>query len=232
MAESKQSEPVWISWLLLVSLGIFIVGMGISMVQYPGGTWFDRTAQSHQFWHNFLCDMLRENAINGKPNPASTAAIIGLLGMLPAVGAQGFVLRGMLREIGRPVLGLVIAIFSSVSLVGILGVPLTPSDAYPVLHSLCVIGGAGLGLSAAVSGIIGQWFGRATFGNLYILGVLMMAFALTNLIMYVNHSFFDSPLTPTIPIAQKLATMFAVSWLGGGAVQRIRRARAAALQAR
>ncbi len=226
MAESKQREPVWISWLLLVSLGVFIVGMGIAMVQYPGGTWFDRTAESHQFWHNFLCDMLRADAINGKPNPATTAAIIGLLGMLPAVGAQGFVLRGMLRETGRPVLGQVIAVFSSVSLIGILGVPLTPSDAYPVLHSLCVIGGAGLGLAAAVSGIVGQCFGRATLGNLYILGILMMVFALTNLFMYVNHSFFDSPLTPTIPIAQKLATIFAVLWLGGSAVQRIRPATA------
>ena len=65
----------------LAGIGLFAFLYALSALNYPGGSWnfTDRTGFS--FWHNYLCDLLDDYAINGEVNTARffARAALGIL---------------------------------------------------------------------------------------------------------------------------------------------------------
>lgn len=65
----------------LAGIGLFAFFYALSALNYPGGSWnfTDRTGFS--FWHNYLCDLLDDYAINGEVNTARffARAALGIL---------------------------------------------------------------------------------------------------------------------------------------------------------
>jgi hypothetical protein len=86
MSESRDQSRVAVSAAGTVC---FVVCYGIAIALYPGGTWWDRGAVGHSFTHNFLCDLMQSQALNGEPAPVgSFLARIGMAVML--VGLVAF----------------------------------------------------------------------------------------------------------------------------------------------
>lgn len=52
----------------IANLG-FYVSYAVSAALYPGGTWGDASVIGHDFWRNYLCDVMKKTAHNGLPNP-------------------------------------------------------------------------------------------------------------------------------------------------------------------
>ncbi|WP_282179379.1 hypothetical protein [Maribacter stanieri] len=65
-------------YLSLLGIIFFIFFYVIAAIHYPGGSWLEPDINGFSFWHNFLCDLLDFNAINGKPNKARLYAIVAL----------------------------------------------------------------------------------------------------------------------------------------------------------
>ncbi len=56
--------------LSIVSMVLFVILYTIAAIQYPGGSWNHMDHDGFSFWHNYLCDLLDEYAINGDLNQA------------------------------------------------------------------------------------------------------------------------------------------------------------------
>src|SRR5262245_11347506 len=71
----------------LSAIATFLPLLAIAMARYPGGTWCDRGAIGHQFWANYLCDLLHARALGGVGNPAAPFARAGMLALVVGVWA-------------------------------------------------------------------------------------------------------------------------------------------------
>ncbi|MDO1513934.1 hypothetical protein Q2T41_14835 [Maribacter confluentis] len=67
-----------LSFLSLLNIILFIIFYVIAAKHYPGGSWLEPDINGFSFWHNYLCDLLDINAINGKQNEARLYAIVAL----------------------------------------------------------------------------------------------------------------------------------------------------------
>ncbi len=56
----------WLVRICLAGTACFVACFGIAIALYPGGTWFNRRAEGHSFWMNFLCDLMQSRALNGE----------------------------------------------------------------------------------------------------------------------------------------------------------------------
>lgn len=65
----------------MVGMVMFMVLYTISAFKYPGGSWNYIEHSGFSFWHNYLCDLLDDYAINGELNSARffARAALGIL---------------------------------------------------------------------------------------------------------------------------------------------------------
>lgn len=64
--------------LPLPGIGLFLLFYILAALNYPGGSWVLPEQNGFSFWHNYLCDLLDVDAINGEPNTARSYAIVSL----------------------------------------------------------------------------------------------------------------------------------------------------------
>lgn len=71
----------YVLFLPLIGMGLFLILYVIAAIKYPGGSWEFTDQNGFSLWHNYLCDLLDEYAINGALNSARFFAR-GALGVL------------------------------------------------------------------------------------------------------------------------------------------------------
>ncbi len=147
------SSP-WARFQLTQSaLGASLGFTALAIWKYPGGTQWAPTAPGHDFWHNFLCDLLRNPSISGAPNPQGARfALFGFFALLLALGSLYSLTPSLLAL--RPRLGRQLSTLGIASCVLLSAVPLTPSNHSASLHALAVLGG-GVPALLAFAGLIG-----------------------------------------------------------------------------
>ena len=67
--------------LLLALLGGGALATAVGAARYPGGSWVDPRSPGHSVWGNFLCDIARDLAVNGQPEPGSAMGSRGRVGL-------------------------------------------------------------------------------------------------------------------------------------------------------
>ena len=179
---------------------LFVVSMTVAASLYPGGTWFSPQTQGHSFWHNFVCDLLHQQGLNGANNPGAPFALCGLLCQTIALGCLWWSLPGLMR--GKSQLGLSIRVLGGLSSVATMLVPLSPSDRFGILHGVFVVLAGVPGFAAAILAVLGLP-GRS-FARLAGLGTLLVASL--SFLFYVHAQFLGGTLSPWTPISQRLAT--------------------------
>lgn len=67
----------------IVGIGVFALLYFIATLRYPGGSQADHAARGFSWLHNYWCNLLNEQAINGARNPARPVALtaMGFLGI-------------------------------------------------------------------------------------------------------------------------------------------------------
>jgi hypothetical protein len=196
--------------VLLVIVGA-VAGLS-GMLLYPGGTWFDPKASGYDFWLNFLCDSMHRVALNGKPNQlggllSQASLVILMLGLLPL----WLTVPCLFRE--RALLGRVIRACGCVATLAMLMVPLTPSDRFGTLHGVAVSIAGPLGLGSVLAILLGLWSVRHSQRPLLALTFVVILLSLLDLVLYARSTWFGAPLTPLLPIVQKLAFLCSLLWM-------------------
>lgn len=189
------------------------------MSLYHGGTWIDPRAPGHDFWLNFFCDLLHDHALDGTPNAAgarlATAAMLVLVaGMVP------FWISTASLVSARPTLAWTVRIAGVTSVVGLVAVPLTPSDRFGALHGVAVLVAAVPGLVASACATIGLLANRGgARGGTRGLGLLALAAFVCGAIdaaLYAQHMASGGAVTPpALPALQKIAATLFLAWMLG-----------------
>ena len=65
-------------YLPMVGMALFVLLYVVAAFLYPGGSWKFQQAEGFSFWHNYLCDLLDEYAINGQLNTARYVSRLAL----------------------------------------------------------------------------------------------------------------------------------------------------------
>ena len=203
---------VLLQYSLSISVLLFIVTAGTAMAYYPGGTKFQLKAVGHQFWHNYLCDVMTPTALNGQPNTfasilmmiAFAAVYYGFLVMLWVTTPSVFIERGWLRRIVQ-----------SLALLSIFGTFMMFVDGMGWLHmthELTVVLTAIPGIIA--TGIIIVTLTRSWVGthSLALLALVALTTSVADTILYVRVSYFGVMETPLVPFMQRLAVISLLAW--------------------
>lgn len=210
--------------LLLGGTATYALFWVVAMWAYPGGTWLNPGASGHDFWANFLCDLLHERALNGERNYlGSRAMLASMLVLVFVIGVHWWVLPLLFDD--RPRLGWAVRMLGVISSLASAGVPLLPSDRFGALHSVVVVTAAVPGLAACVFGVAGVALGESGFRPLTWVGVSMGIAAGAATALYVRTQWFAAPLTVAVPATQKLALILVLAWLVIVALRVRRRAR-------
>jgi hypothetical protein len=196
----------------VVLLGLLAFGAAASAVaasRYPGGTWMDRTTLGHSFFGNFLCDISRDTALDGRPHPGAPWGRAAEWSLVLALGLFFWILPALVEPRRS---GWSIRLLGAVATLGLVLVPVTAGPA----HALALIAGAGPGFAATVLVLRGLRHRPALAG----LGVLSLGLSGLELGLFLGFSerFGVMTLPPAVPAVQRLALLAAVAWMAACAV--------------
>jgi len=191
--------------LLLGLLAAGAVATGLAAAQYPGGTWMDRGAEGHSFWGNFLCDIARDVALDGRPHPGALWGRVAEWALVLALGVFFWIAPALVepRRSRRT-----LRLLGAVAALGLLLVPVTTG----VPHALALLAGAGPGFTATVQVLRGLRHRPV----LAALGGLALGLAAMELALFLgfHERFSTGPLPLAVPAVQRLALLAATAWMG------------------
>lgn len=198
---------------ILLALFVHVACSAVAIGRYPGGTWCDRGSEGHSMWGNFLCDLLHAHGLNGLPNPGASLARVSMLALIAAFALFWWSMVGNARPSrGRVVLG----VSASLSVLGMVLVPLLASDRFPRAHGAAVMtaglpGFAAMILSVAIVYRQHRWLGCV--------GVGAILFSLLDMGLYVKSYFGTGDCAPLLPALQRIALVLVLGFLAGAAAR-------------
>jgi len=194
------------------SVGMFIALIGIAMMAYQGGTWWDATRQGHAFWENNLCDLLRVRTLGGHPNIvgarlATGGMLILVIGLVAAFSLAAEVIPSR-RRLGRS-----IAWCGSLGSLVLTSSALLPSDKCPACHSVAVVFGslpALIALAVFVGAILLEPITTRAFRALCLALLISVVLALS---LNAWNAFLHGPSLRVLPGIARLANIMLLGWL-------------------
>jgi hypothetical protein len=186
----------------MLSVFLFVVFAGVSMTFYPGGSWLNMNATGHDFFRNFLCDLLGPTAINGQPNSlASVSMKLAMAAMLPGLACLWFFSPTLFPA--RINLGRAIRACGVLSLLGLAAVPLTPPTASYELHAAAIFSGGIPSVLAWVLTLVGLWFGHRRVALVGLFAFVSVAFGFG---LYAREYFFHGAPSILLPASHRVGT--------------------------
>lgn len=178
---------------------------------YPGGTWAEPDRTGHAFLENFWCDLLRAEALNGRPNPVASELM--LLALLIFAGTLVVYFHHLAAVLAPDPTSRWVRVCGWPAAVGVGLVALTPSDRFPALHAAAVIAAGPVLLAAVLVALLGlRRRGHGPPGGAWLaIGGLLLA--LVNLVQYVRQVQWGVEYAPWLPGVQKLSSLSFLSWM-------------------
>jgi hypothetical protein len=152
---SRSFPPGAASSVLVATVASFIGLISAAMIAYPGGTAWDATTRGNSFWLNYLCDLERRVALDGRPNATGSLLAQAAL-LILALGLVLFWWRLPHMFPARVRLGRAVRALGSLALGGTAAVALLPSDRFPSIHPLALIVAGVPSLVAASLAVVGM----------------------------------------------------------------------------
>jgi hypothetical protein len=188
----------------------FVTLIALAMCVYPGGTAWDPATSGHAFWSNYLCDLQRQTALDGRANALGAALTQAAL-LVMSLGSLAFwhLMPGLFPA--RAALGRAARALGFVSCAGIVAVALLPSDGFPAMHPALMLLAGGPGIVAGVLGVVGLCgcgFGPA----LVVVGACAVLASAGDLALYLRQLFVTSPAPVAIAVLERVALLLALGW--------------------
>lgn len=203
----------------LAGVALFLPAAAAAAWLYPGGTWCDPSAIGHRFWGNFVCDLLHASSLNGRPNPGAAAARLGMFALIGSMAS----LFGGLPSLwpARRRVGVAIRCLGLLATLGMIGVPLLPSDRYGAWHGVAVMAAGGPGFVAVALALHAQLRAPSTAATGRV-GVAALAVSAIDMALYVHHWSSRSDCSTLLPIVQRFAMGLTLAWMVASARDLIR----------
>jgi hypothetical protein len=193
----EKQKSIWVLTPIFGAI-LFVVLYIVATVFYPGGSQVDKNSIGFSWIHNYWCNLLNENAINGRHNPAKPIAMTGMFVLCSAL-TFFWLLFPIHINIGK-VAKLVIQVSGTFAM--IITFFLFTNIDHDLVTNLASI----FGLIATVGTFIGlykvQWYGLFIFGFLNIL-----------LVGLNNYVYYSEGLIIYLPIIQKISFASFLVWI-------------------
>ncbi|HEY8079541.1 MAG TPA: hypothetical protein VIF62_35670 [Labilithrix sp.] len=197
---------------IVLSVLVFLPLVFGSMQMYPGGTSWDHASVGHDFWKNYLCDLLRPTALDGVPNPLGSALAKTATLMLACGLFSFFYVVG--REFpSLPRLGRAVAVLGALSSCAVPGVVFVSGDRYGIFHGVAVIVAAIPGLSAALLAVVGLALGEDRPKRGAFVGAATLAVALVDFALYVPQVLSSAPGPIAVAVLERIALGLVLVWM-------------------
>jgi hypothetical protein len=197
---------------IALSIAIFLPLVGASMRVYPGGTSWDHASVGHDFWLNYLCDLLRPTALDGVPNPCGSA-LAKTATLVLGAGLLAFFWLVPNHFPSLPRLGRAVRVLGTLSVAGVPGVVFVSGDRYGVLHGLSVVVAATPGLLAALLAVVGLVRGEAGPKRAAMIGVATLAVSAIDFALYIPQILDDAPGPIAVAILERVSLGMMLVWM-------------------
>lgn len=190
-------------------LGSALLTVAISV--YPGGSALEPDHQGFDLRDNYLCDLLRETALRGQPNPSVPLARASLV--VFAAGLIPFFLLVPSSFPDRAARGRLVRATGVASAIGLTAVSLTPSDRFAVGHAVLVLTAIVPGVVAAAVAVR-ELARRQDHRGLALLGAgALVCAAADGALYFLLLATNDTSLEIVVPLLQKPAVVFLIAWM-------------------
>ncbi len=169
----------------------------IATFYYPGGSQHDPNARGFSWLHNYWCNLLNEQAINGLNNPGRPIAMAAMLVLCFSLAVFWYLFPIITRL--NKTLRLLMQIAGGLSM-------LTGFFLFTSQHDLLVNAASFFGLIATVITLIRMYQLRWT--SLFRLGIFNVGLVLLNNILYYGNG-----LRTYLPVVQKITFLFFLIWV-------------------
>jgi hypothetical protein len=197
---------------VLAAVTAFILLVIPAMHRYPGGTDWDPATRGHDFWLNYLCDLTRQVALTGQPNPvgaafAQAALAVLALGLLP--------LWWLLPRLfpSRARLGTAVRVLGSVGAAGTLAVVLMPSDRFGGLHGMMIVLAGPPALTAALLAVLGLAREERTPRVAAAIGGAMLLVASVDFALYARQLVAGGTAPMVVAVLERISAMLVLAWM-------------------
>ena len=180
----------------LVGMILFIILYTISAIYYPGGSWNYMNHEGFSFWHNYLCDLLDNYAVNGELNNGRffaraalgilCAAIMLIWYFLPGLFSIKSIRLHIMKWCG--ILSLVITLFLASG-----------------THDLIIRIAGVFGIVAVMICLIELF--KMKYNKLFALGVFCLMIFIANYVIYETRY-----VVITLPVIQKVTFISFMLW--------------------
>jgi hypothetical protein len=211
------------------------------MAAYPGGTAWDPTTRGHDFWFNYLCDLERAVALDGRPNGPASAFARGAMLVL-ALGMLEFWRLLAARVAQRPRVSALVRWLGAIASAGAGAAAVFPGDRYAGLHPIIMLAAGVPGVGAAALGSAALFATRSdarlddegaatatTTPYAIGAGIGVAAASLADLVLYAAHVVAGEEPPREVAVLERVALLLLLVWMAlvAGPVSRRRPRRAA-----
>ena len=196
MGSLQKRKDLYIVAIPIIGMSLFLIFYTIAAILYPGGSYKNPTSTGFNFSHNYLCDLLDAQAINGEINMASTPSRIafGILCVtmiyiwyqLPKLFGNNAFNHQVIRITG--ILSMLIALFLASQ-----------------THDIIVYAAGIMGFTASIATFIELYKQRIL--DLLSMGILSLVLIILNYSIYASGYFISA-----LPIIQKVTFAFCILW--------------------
>lgn len=183
-----------------IGILVFVVLFIYSSTLYPGGSQADLKSVGFDWYHNYWCNLLREEGMNGEQNPARPIAIFAMLILCISLAVFFYQFsvsmpmspfwKYMIQVGGLLSMGFVMLLFTS-------------------FHDQSIIISSIFGLAAIIGMLVVLWQNQSS-PFLWSFVFCLFLFAINNYIYYSNHYVEVLPFIQKISLA---ATLLWISWM-------------------
>ncbi len=184
-------------YLPTIGILLFLLLFVYSSTLYPGGSQADLSSKGFDWYHNYWCNLLRVEGMNGKPNPARPFAIFAML--ILCISFAVFFYQFSISMPMSPFWKYAIQISGMLSMVFAMLL-------FTSFHDQSIIISSIFGLVAIIGMVVVLWQNQSnTF--LWSFGFCLFLFAINNYIYYSNHY------VEVLPFVQKISLAATLVWI-------------------
>jgi hypothetical protein len=184
-----------------------------AMLVYPGGTQWEHAREGHDFWRNYLCDLARTVALNGRPNPVGSALARSAMVVLAAGLASFFWLLPRLFASRRRV-SFGVRTLGCFAACGGCTVALLPADQVSEAHGIAIVVAGVAGLAAASLAVTGLLREERAPPIAAAAGVCALLLASVAFALFVRQFVVAGPGPVAGAAFERLALLSLVAWMG------------------
>ena len=175
---------------------LFVVLYIVATLLYPGGSQADKNGVGFSWTHNYWCNLLNEQAINGQVNPARPVAMIAMFVLCVTLAMFWFLFARIINFSAKASFTLSFSGFVSMSVAMFL---------FTSYHDMVINVAGFFGLIALTGTFVGLY--KNKWLPLFIFGLFNLALVIVNNILYYSGSL------KYLPVVQKISFLFFLVWI-------------------